>query len=229
MRPAAEHQAAEGERACRRRARRTVGPALADGELPDPLRRPLLLPADAAQRVPGWPVQPDPQGPGRRRGAESRRPPRSSPRSIARSRRCPARSRRCATRGAQEIAAEETRIASDAAAERERLLTQTRREIEVRLRAAQRELSEHAATLALDLARQRLATEMTPADQARLVDRYLHAGQGPVGPCRRAPPPPVTPRPCSTSRRPMPRRPRSTATSPTWSRPCTSTASCSRR
>ena len=43
----------------------------------------------------------------------------------------------------------------------------------MRLRAAQRELSEHAATLALDLARQRLATEMTPADQARLVDRYL--------------------------------------------------------
>ena len=77
-------------------------------------------------------------------------------------------------RGAQEIAAEEARIAGAAAAERERLLTQTRREIEVRLRAAQRELSEHAATLALDLARQRLATEMTPADHARLVDRYLH-------------------------------------------------------
>ena len=77
-------------------------------------------------------------------------------------------------RGAQEIAAEETRIAKDAEAERERLLTQTRREIDVRLRAAQRELSEHAATLALDLARQRLTTEITPADQARLVDRYLH-------------------------------------------------------
>jgi F-type H+-transporting ATPase subunit b len=77
------------------------------------------------------------------------------------------------TRGAREIAAEEARIASEAAAERERLLTQTRREIEVRLRAAQRELSEHAATLALELARQRLVTEITPADQARLVDRYL--------------------------------------------------------
>jgi F0F1-type ATP synthase membrane subunit b/b' len=77
-------------------------------------------------------------------------------------------------RGKQEIAAEEARIASEAAAERDRLLTQTRREIDVRLRAAQRELSEHAATLALDLARQRLRTEMTPADHARLVDRYLH-------------------------------------------------------
>jgi F-type H+-transporting ATPase subunit b len=77
------------------------------------------------------------------------------------------------TRGTQEIAAEEARIAAAAAAERERLITQTRREIEVRLRAAQRELSEHAATLALDLARQRLATDMTPADHTRLVDRYL--------------------------------------------------------
>ena len=76
-------------------------------------------------------------------------------------------------RGTQEIAAEEARIAAAAAADRERLITQTRREIDVRLRAAQRELSEHAATLALDLARQRLATDMTPADHNRLVDRYL--------------------------------------------------------
>jgi F-type H+-transporting ATPase subunit b len=76
-------------------------------------------------------------------------------------------------RGTQEIAAEEARIAAAAVAERERLLTQTRREIDVRLRAAQRELSEHAATLALDLARQRLASDMTPADHTRLVDRYL--------------------------------------------------------
>ena len=76
-------------------------------------------------------------------------------------------------RGTQEIAAEEARIAGAAAAERDRLLTQTRREIDVRLKTAQRELSEHAATLALDLARQRLATDMTPADHNRLVDRYL--------------------------------------------------------
>jgi len=77
------------------------------------------------------------------------------------------------SRGAQEIAAEEARIAAAAAAERDRLLAQTRREIEVRLKAAQRELSEHAATLALDLAKQRLATDVTPADHARLVDRYV--------------------------------------------------------
>ena len=76
-------------------------------------------------------------------------------------------------RGTLEIAAEEARIAAAAVADRERLITQTRREIDVRLRAAQRELSEHAATLALDLAQQRLATDMTPADHNRLVDRYL--------------------------------------------------------
>ena len=77
------------------------------------------------------------------------------------------------TRGAQEIAAEEERIASAAAADRARLLTQTRREIEVRLQTAQRELSDHAAELALNLAKQRLAREMTPADHTRLVDRYV--------------------------------------------------------
>jgi len=76
-------------------------------------------------------------------------------------------------RGAQEIAAEEERIASAAAADRARLLTQTRREIEVRLQTAQRELSDHAAQLALDLATNRLSTEMTPADHTRLVDRYV--------------------------------------------------------
>ena len=77
------------------------------------------------------------------------------------------------SRGAEEIVAEEERIASAAAADRARLLTQTKREIEVRLQAAQRELSDHAATLALQLAEQKLATEMTAADHARLVDRYV--------------------------------------------------------
>ncbi len=77
------------------------------------------------------------------------------------------------TRGAEEIVAEEERIASAAAADRARLLTQTKREIEVRLQAAQRELSDHAAALALQLAEQKLATDMTAADHARLVDRYV--------------------------------------------------------
>lgn len=77
------------------------------------------------------------------------------------------------TRGAQEIAAEEERIASAAATDRARLLTQTRREIEVRLQTAQRALSDYAAGLALTLATERLTREMTPADHARLVDRYV--------------------------------------------------------
>jgi F-type H+-transporting ATPase subunit b len=77
------------------------------------------------------------------------------------------------TRGAEEIVAEEERIASAAAADRARLLTQTKREIDVRLQTAQRELSAHAATLALQLAEQRLAKDITPADHAALVDRYV--------------------------------------------------------
>jgi F-type H+-transporting ATPase subunit b len=77
------------------------------------------------------------------------------------------------TRGGEEIAAEEERIAAQAAAERERLLEQTRREIEVQLRLAKRELVEHAADLAVQLAGERIQQKITPADQERLVDRYL--------------------------------------------------------
>lgn len=77
------------------------------------------------------------------------------------------------TRGVEEIAAEEERIASAAAADRQRMLTQTRREIELRLQTAQRTLSDHAAMLALQLAEQRLRKDMSAADHARLVDRYV--------------------------------------------------------
>lgn len=75
--------------------------------------------------------------------------------------------------GAEEIAAEERRIKAAAEAEHERLLEQTRRELDVRLRVAQRELVEHAANLAIGLATERVKQAVTPADQARLVDRYL--------------------------------------------------------
>lgn len=77
------------------------------------------------------------------------------------------------SRGQAEIAAEEQRIAAQAAAERERLLDQARRDIDVQVRLAKRALTEHAANLAVKLATDRIATTMTPADQARLVDRYL--------------------------------------------------------
>jgi F-type H+-transporting ATPase subunit b len=76
-------------------------------------------------------------------------------------------------RGQAEIAGEEQRISQQAVAERDRLLEQARRDIDVQVRLAKRELTEHAADLALELATERIATETTPADHARLVDRYL--------------------------------------------------------
>ena len=77
------------------------------------------------------------------------------------------------TRGAEEIKFEEQRIAAAAAADRERLLDQTRREIELQVRLAKKEILEHAAALSVQLATDRLKKEITPADQDRLVDRYL--------------------------------------------------------
>ena len=77
------------------------------------------------------------------------------------------------TRGAEEIKAEEQRIAAQAAADRDRLLEQTRREIELQVRLAKKEILEHAADLSVQLATDRIKKEVTPADQERLVDRYL--------------------------------------------------------
>ena len=77
------------------------------------------------------------------------------------------------TRGAEEIKAEEQRIAAAAAADRERLLEQTRREIDLQVRLAKKEILEHAADLSVQLATERIKKEVTPADQERLVDRYL--------------------------------------------------------
>jgi F-type H+-transporting ATPase subunit b len=76
-------------------------------------------------------------------------------------------------RGQEEIASEELRIEQAAAAERERLVEQTRREIDLQLRIAERELVEHASNLAVKLATERIQSTITPADQSRLVDRYL--------------------------------------------------------
>ncbi len=76
-------------------------------------------------------------------------------------------------RGAEETAAEEQRITAAAEAERARLLEQARREIELQTRLAKREILEHAADLSVQLATDRLKQDLTPADQARLVERYL--------------------------------------------------------
>jgi F-type H+-transporting ATPase subunit b len=76
-------------------------------------------------------------------------------------------------RGAEEIKAEEQRIAAQAAADRDRMLEQTRREIELQTRIAKAAILEHAADLSVRLATERIKKEVTPADQQRLVDRYL--------------------------------------------------------
>ncbi len=76
-------------------------------------------------------------------------------------------------RGAEEIAAEDKRIAAQAAAERERLLEQTRREIDLQVRIAKQQILEHAADLSVQLATEKIKKDVTPADQERLVDRYL--------------------------------------------------------
>ena len=77
------------------------------------------------------------------------------------------------SRGAAEIKSEEERIAAAATADRERLLEQTRREIDLQVRLAKREILEHAADLSVQLATDRIKKEVTPADQDRIVDRYL--------------------------------------------------------
>src|SRR5687768_16083353 len=77
------------------------------------------------------------------------------------------------TRGAEEIKLEEQRIAAQAAADRERLLEQTRREIDLQVRLAKKGILDHAADLSVQLATERIKKEVTPADQDRLVDRYL--------------------------------------------------------
>lgn len=82
------------------------------------------------------------------------------------------------TRGAEEIQAEEQRIAAQAAADRDRLLEQTRREIDLQVRLAKKDILEHAADLSVSLATERVKQEVTPADQDRLVDRYLSQVKG---------------------------------------------------
>jgi len=76
-------------------------------------------------------------------------------------------------RGAEEIRAEDQRISQQAASDRDRLLEQTRREIDLQVRLAKKEILEHAANLSVQLATERIKKEVTPADQERLVDRYL--------------------------------------------------------
>ena len=76
-------------------------------------------------------------------------------------------------RGAAEVAAEQARIKALAASERERVLSQTRREIDQQYRLARRALLQETAEQAAAVARTRIERDITPADQTRLIDRYL--------------------------------------------------------
>ncbi|MGH9160283.1 MAG: hypothetical protein ACRD2X_09895 [Vicinamibacteraceae bacterium] len=76
-------------------------------------------------------------------------------------------------RGVEEIAAEEARIRQATEEERHRMVTQARREIDLALRVAKQELVAHAASLAVDVASDHLRETMTPADQERLITRYV--------------------------------------------------------
>jgi F-type H+-transporting ATPase subunit b len=76
-------------------------------------------------------------------------------------------------RGQQEIEAEERRIRDLAESERARLLEQARRDIDQQVRLARRELVEHAASLAIGVAEQKVKAQITDDDQRRLVDRFV--------------------------------------------------------
>jgi F-type H+-transporting ATPase subunit b len=76
-------------------------------------------------------------------------------------------------RGAEEVAMEQARIKALAATERERVLAQTRREIDQQYRLARRELMQETAEQAAAVARARIERDITPADQTRLIDRYV--------------------------------------------------------
>jgi F-type H+-transporting ATPase subunit b len=85
-------------------------------------------------------------------------------------------------RGAEDLVAERARIEQAAEAEQHRLLEHTRREIDMRLRVAKRELVELTANLAVGVASDRIKRNITPEDQARMVDRYAAQVGGEVRP-----------------------------------------------
>lgn len=75
-------------------------------------------------------------------------------------------------RSEEELAAEKVRLTEAAARERQRLIDQTHREIELQYRVARRDLVEHSVELSISIARARIQKDITPGDQARLIDRY---------------------------------------------------------
>jgi F-type H+-transporting ATPase subunit b len=84
----------------------------------------------------------------------------------------PAELDRLRRRGQEELADERVRLAEATALEKRRVIERTRREIDLQLRVARRRLLEHAAELSISRARIRIERDITPDDQARLIDRY---------------------------------------------------------
>jgi F-type H+-transporting ATPase subunit b len=75
-------------------------------------------------------------------------------------------------RGEEELAAERVRMADATVREKQNVIDRTRREIDLQFRIAHRRLVEHTAELSMTLARRRIERDITPDDQARLIDQY---------------------------------------------------------
>ena len=69
----------------------------------------------------------------------------------------------------EQAEAEEKEIAAHAVEEAERVAARSRSELDARVRTAKNELTAYAADLAVELARDLVAKNVTPADEKRLV------------------------------------------------------------
>ena len=75
-------------------------------------------------------------------------------------------------RGEEELADERARLVEATAREKQQVIDRTRREIDLQFRVARRQLLERGAELSISLARTRIERDITPDDQARLIERY---------------------------------------------------------
>lgn len=78
----------------------------------------------------------------------------------------------------QELAAERERIHAAGQIEAEKILAAARMEIEATTRAATAEMKAYAARLAVQLAAAQIREQMTPARQARTVERFVKGLEG---------------------------------------------------
>lgn len=69
----------------------------------------------------------------------------------------------------EQAETEEKEIAAHAVQESERIAARTRAELDARVRSAKNELTSYAADLAVELARELVVKNVTPADEKRLV------------------------------------------------------------